>query len=63
MGRLGLTLTARTTSLVFLVKDFGLIARKAFAGKDVVEEFQECGLSGTSLPNKKNGVWRLSVVL
>jgi len=56
-------LTARTTLFVFVVKGFELIAIKVFAGKDVVEEFYECGLSGTSLANKKNGVRCLSFVL
>jgi len=54
-GRVGLTLTFRTTFLVGAIED-------AVADKDISEELQKCRLAGTGLSNKKDGVWCLNLV-
>jgi hypothetical protein len=59
----GLTLIIRTGLFVDVVEYFEVIATHFIAGEDIGDEFQERGLSDTSLSNKKDGVWRSNLVL
>ena len=56
MGRVGLTLAARTTLLVVVVEDFEVVIINIFTEKDICNEFYERGLSGPGLSNKKDGI-------
>ena len=40
-----------------------VVVIKCSAGEDIGDEFQECGFSGTSLSNKKDGARRFRPVL
>ena len=55
-GRVGLTLALRTTFLIGAIEN-------VVADKDISDELQECRLADTGLSNKKDGVWRLNLVL
>ena len=55
-GRVGLTLVFRTTFLVGTIED-------VVANKDITDELQECRLADAGLSNKKDGEWRLNLVL
>jgi hypothetical protein len=63
MGGVGLALIIRTGLFVGGVEGFKVIATHFIAGENVSDEFQERGLSDTSLSNKKDGVWRPVLVL
>jgi hypothetical protein len=39
------------------------VAINIVADKDIREEFQDCGFTGTSLSSQKDGVIRLNIVL
>ena len=62
-GRVGLTLVAGTILLVATVEDLEVVAINSVANKDIGDEFQNCGLADTSLPNKEDGIWCLNLVL
>ena len=62
MGRIGLTLVIRTTLLIGAVEDIEVVLINVLACKDVADEFQERGLSNTSITHKKDGVWPIGPV-
>ena len=55
-GGVGLTLVFRTTFLVGAIEN-------VVADKDISDELQKCRFADTGLPDKKDGVWRLNLVL
>jgi hypothetical protein len=63
VGLLGLTLAFGTTLLVGVVKVVPVVVINIIAGKDIADQFQDRRLANTSLPNEKDGVWRLHSVL
>ena len=56
VSRVGRTLVVRTILLVGMVEDIEVVMISIVAVQDISDEFQERGLSDTSLPNKKDGV-------
>ena len=61
-GRISLTLVVRTTLLIGAIEDIEVEMVNVISGKDIGDEFQERGLSNTSLSNKKDGVWLIRPV-
>ena len=57
-----MTLVIRTTSFIGAVKDIEVEMINVITGKDIGDEFQDRGLSNTSLSNKKDGVWHIRPV-
>jgi len=60
---IGLTLVGRTILFVAAVEDFEVIAIDVVANDDISDEFQNCRLADTSLPNKEDCVWCFNLVL
>ena len=63
LGRVCLTLGTRTALLIGTVEDVEVVLIDGVADKDIDDEFQECGLAHTSLPNKKDGVGCPNLIL
>ena len=61
--QIGPSLAGKLTMLVGVVKDVEVVVINVFPVKEVGEELQECRLSGTSLSNKKDGAWCISLIL
>ena len=55
-AREGLALVITITFLICVVEDVGVIGTNAVANENISNEFQNRGLSDTSLPNKKDSV-------
>ena len=62
-GRVGLTLAAGTLLFIAIVEDLEVVAINSVANKDIGDEFQNCRLADTSLPNKEDGIRCLNLVL
>jgi len=62
-GGVGVTLVIRTTLFVGVVEDLEIVVINVLAGKGIGDKLQDCGLSDTSLPDKKDGEWRICFVL
>jgi len=60
---IGGTVVTKTALLVGAVEDVVVWGTNVVANEDIGEEFQECRLSDTSLPNKEDGIGRLNLVL
>jgi len=48
--------------LIGVVKDVEVIVINVVADQDIGDELHDCGLANTSLPNEKDGVWRLNAI-
>ena len=59
--RVGLALVVRTT-FIGAIEDIEVEMINVIADKDIGDEFQNRGLSNTSLSNKKDGVWHIRPV-
>ena len=62
-GRVGLALVVGTTSFVGKVENIEVIMINVVASKDIGDEFHGSRFSDTSLPNKKNGVRFIRLIL
>ena len=56
MGRAGLALGITITLLICVVEDVGVIGTNAVSNENIRDEFQDRGLSDTSLSDKKDSV-------
>ena len=56
MGRASLALVITTTLLICVVGDVGVIGTNVVANENIRDEFQDRGLSNTSLSDKKDSV-------
>jgi len=63
VGRVGLALVVRTMLLVGVVEGIEVVVVDVIAVKDIGDKFQDRGLSNASLPNKKDGIWPIRLVL
>ena len=57
-----MTLVVRTTSFIGVVEDTEVEMINVITGKDIGDEFQDRGLSNTSLSDKKDSVWHIRPV-
>jgi len=62
-GGVGLTLILRTTLLVGVVEDLEVVVINVISEKSISDKFQDRGLSDTRLPDEKDGVWLVRLVL
>jgi len=62
-GLFGPTLVGGTMMLVGVVENLGVVVINVISSEDVGYQFQGRGLSNTSLPHKKDSVWRFRLVL
>jgi hypothetical protein len=62
-NRVGLTLVVRTPLLIGAVENIEVVVVNVIAEKDIGDEFQDRGLSNTSLSNKKDGIRLIRLVL